>query len=412
MSRGSTLGRLFVLGASPGLVAIGTVATVPLMSVFRSGDYWTSFAVGQTVGELGRSVTAWGFGASISLVTRMSEAERYRHYIQSVFARLMLLAPIALIVICIVLFLPLSDHLVAVGSALAITCYGLSANWLYISEDRLNAYLWNDAFVRFLSFVLASLTVLLPQGVGADILLICILIFGHFLAIALPWLSVRRKMQVQCGVTLSQIFRILLDHSGLFLASLAMSLRMSIPSILSARMLPSRELSAFTLADKLIKWGNTATVPVSQLLQRRFGSRSKVSYVEVLLQLGVFPGLLTVISSIISYLLAPAISNGVIRLSWAQSLLLAGIIALLYMNYQLTFGYTPLLGSQKSMAVASLAVIALQFVFIVSWGGQNGAEGILFSVFGSELAYFLFQSIFILVKKRRQYNEASTAGDA
>lgn len=75
MSRGSTLGRLFVLGASPALVAIGTVATVPLMSVFRSGDYWTYFAVGQTVGELGRSVTAWGFGASISLVTRMSEHE-------------------------------------------------------------------------------------------------------------------------------------------------------------------------------------------------------------------------------------------------------------------------------------------------------------------------------------------------
>lgn len=149
------LGKTGLYGASAILSGIVSLAAIPLLVEAVGTHEWASLVTGQAIGQSIAVLAIFGWGLTgPSLVARTPVGARAQIFLDSLVARLVLVAPLLVIqAVATILIVPhAKGPAFLTGTAMMLA--GASANWYFTGEGRADRYFLLDSVPRITGTVL------------------------------------------------------------------------------------------------------------------------------------------------------------------------------------------------------------------------------------------------------------------
>lgn len=376
---GSLLQVVFV-AASRAMVSVATLVSVPIIITQAGIDFWVSAAVGQVVGEIGRSICVWGYGGRIAYLSSLPELSRLSFFRVSFWGRSLVSAVTIPLLLLVVAALTETHRDVALWMTLAGSLNGLGASWYFVATGQSRLLIALDAAPRAIGIVAGALALYaLPDdaqgwGMGGMVAL------GSLFSVVIPTILILRSARtngVQRAVV-GEIRHSLVAGIPALVYSLCMTVRLSLPLTITAG-ISSGNTAAVALADKFVRWGNTGTSPLAEVIQAKVkdSGSSTVSRVRKTVLLSGCVGL--VLAGTITILvprLSTLVSVGEVTLGFGESSAIAVCISGAFMSSVTSLALVPLIGRKRVTAWASmtsLLVVAILVYPLTTWFGPSGA---------------------------------------
>lgn len=391
----NTIKNLGAFGIAPVIISLASILSVPVTLHVLGDKVWLSIAVGQTAGELTRLVTIWGWNSTgLSHVASMSVEDRTHYYLRSVPVRLALLAMATVALFGVSFIVPVISQSAFFLMAMAGGVLGLAGSWVFVGAREPGKLLMFDSLPRALGILLATGLVLLFPIVEV---FAGTIIVGNLVAAVGPWIY-HLKLKDALGIsttrlTIKEIVQEIRNGFTGFLIGFVMSARMSLPVLLAPTLLPEAATTV-ALADKIMRWGNTAMTPVMQFVQtgipRGQGTLSQkiIKGTKTVFLLSIF---VATVSTAVAYYGADIMSAGKIPLSFAISALVGLVLGLVFATTVTGNTSLVLLGRTGTVAKYSLLALAILLISIFPAAALYGAVGLMAAYVSSELAILILQ---------------------
>jgi hypothetical protein len=263
---GSRSRGLGLFGLSVVLNGVVSLVSIPVIVAVVGAEPWASMATGQSIGASFGVLTIFGWGLTGPVTIAVADpASRPAMFLDSLFARGVLLVPLLLIQAAVTFAIVPHEKPVAFLAGTAMTVAGASANWYFTGESRPDRFLLLDTVPR-VSGTVAGVVALAATG---HLLLFALCqLAGALAALLVSSAAIfrGRQLDVRGAARWSRIRRSLLDQrhgvvaTGLLAAYVPAAL--AIIALFSPVLLPM-----FVLADRLGKFVAMAMSPLLQVFQ-------------------------------------------------------------------------------------------------------------------------------------------------
>lgn len=154
IARSATVG---LFGVSMALNGAISLITIPIVTGIAGAEHWASMATGQAIGASFAVIVIFGWGLTGPVTVAVTSATaRPAMYLDSLFARIVLLAPVLLVQLAVTVAIVPHQKLVAYVAGVAMTLAGASANWFFIGEGRAGRFLTLDTVPRVVGTVVGA----------------------------------------------------------------------------------------------------------------------------------------------------------------------------------------------------------------------------------------------------------------
>lgn len=243
-----------------------SLVTIPIVTGIAGADHWASMATGQSIGASFAVLVIFGWGLTGPVTVASTPiAARPAMYLDSLFARAALLAPVLLVQLAVTMAIVPHQKPVAYVAGVAMTLAGASANWFFVGEGRAGRYLTLDTIPRVAGTLVGALLLTvtgelllfaLAQLVGAVVALVAsagVILRGH----RLDYRAAARGRRI--AATLAE------QRHGIVATGVTAAFTPTILAIIAVAAPAS--LPAFVFADRLAKFAGMAVSPIFQLFQ-------------------------------------------------------------------------------------------------------------------------------------------------
>lgn len=395
----STVLGVGAFGLAPFIISIASILAVPIMISQLGSALWLSIAVGQAAGELARAVTIWGWNSvGLARVSAMTDHERTKYYLESIPPRLVLFTICTLILIGSAFIVPVTSAvsygLVAVAGALL----GLSGAWAFIGAREPKLLILIDSLPRALTIGLAALLLLfIPQPEIFGILTLA----GNLIAVTLP-VIIYKKRQSTSELDIEKtsfggIRKQIRSGFSAFTIGFVMTARMSLPVLLSPSLIPAYA-DVIALADKFLRWGNTAITPVMQYVQtgipRISGTLGHKARKGTRLAIIIGCGL-AALSSIATLLIAPLVSDQQIHLPPLVCIQVGLVLGLVFVSSVTGNSTLVILGKTGTVAKGATFGLIAMGLLIIPMSLTFKAVGMMLAYLVAETGIITFQMLLL-----------------
>ncbi|GAA3589018.1 hypothetical protein GCM10022198_11040 [Klugiella xanthotipulae] len=387
------------ISLAPLLVSIASVLTVPVIIATRGGDFWVSVAVGQAIGEIARSICTWGYYSRIAPVSALSIPDRLDHYFESIVTRLLIVMVVVPVMIVVMLQMSFSDPAVALFMVLSGCFYGLSANWYFIAGNEPRWLIALDALPRALTLGLAAVSLLVVTGPAGTWVFGGIVLLGNVVSVVGPYILLRirrtRMRMARAPITLAGIRRVIVEGFPSLVISVALTLRLSLPVTITPIVAPAAGASV-ALADKLLRWINTAATPLMQVMQARVPQGKDPLDVKIRRALGyawILGGMLGVGTALVVPVLGSFMSLGVVDVGFLASIPIGISLCMIFVSAVIGLAALTLLGKSKNVALVSFVALGVLAATIVPLVSLWGAAGAFWALALAEVSAVVFQHL-------------------
>ncbi len=391
----TTLISVGAFGLAPVIVSMASIVAVPIMIRQLGFNIWLSVAVGQAAGELARSTIIWGWNSvGLAKVSTYSQRERLTYYFCSIFPRLLLFFPVALIILGSTFLVPLASLSAYLYMAFAGAVLGLSGSWMFVGAREPKNLLITDSVPRALAIAIGTIGLVLTASIHIYGIAV---VAGNFLTILLPFVLFRGRAKMEkisfSGLSVSSALTELRQGWSAFVIGIVLAGRLSLPLLVANSLVPASAPS-IALADKFLRWGNTAMTPIMQYVQtgipRIYGSKKdkavKGTRRVIFLSFGA-----TVIATLITFFGAPFVSGNEIEIDFLLSCMVGLVLGLIFTSTVTGNSTLTIYGKTGTVAKgASLGMIAM-VVIIIPLGVILGPYGIMLAYIVAELGIVFFQ---------------------
>lgn len=372
-------GRVGALGASQLLVSVATLLSVPILLRVLGPSLWLSIAIGQAIQEIARATVIWGWNSvGLSYIASMGASERAQYYLRSLLPRILLLGPVAVAVVVAALVIPMEDNLAAALIGLGGALYGLGGAWAFVGGDEPGRQFMWDAAPRAAAIVAGSAVVVaMPTAVAYALVVAA----GQVVAVVGTFAVMNRRtagtIRQRMG-TAREAVDALRRGAPAFGAGILLVLRVSMPVIVTPLIAPAAA-PMVALADKFLRWANTAMTPVLQALQVRVAASGLELPVRVRRATAaavVVGPVLGIGTTVVSRFASGPMSDGAIVLSWGTSVFVGVIVCLVFAAGLIGNSVLAVMDRMSTVfriAVGALVALAITFVPLTLWLGAEGA---------------------------------------
>jgi hypothetical protein len=363
--RGAAVG---LFGVSTLLNAAMSLITIPIITGIAGAEHWASLATGQAIGASAAVVVifGWGLTGPVTVAGTPRDA-RPAMYLDSLAARLVLLAPVLIVQLAVTVAIVPHEKVTAYVAGVAMTLAGASANWFFIGEGRAGRFLGLDTVPR-VSGTLVGATLLALTG---DLLLFAAAqLAGALVALVASAAVILRGSRIDVGPALRwrRIARSLHEQrSGIVATG---TLAAFTPSVLAiVAFAAPAALPAFVLADRLARFGGMAVSPVLQMFQGWVPAASGDERVRRTRLAGAATGTIALATGVAYMLLLPTaadlLAHGQIVYS-VVAVIGFGVIAALYVSASFVSTVALMAGRARLVALAAVVGVPLTLLILLA----------------------------------------------
>ncbi|MGR6743444.1 hypothetical protein ACU6RU_15530 [Microbacterium sp. F1-18] len=375
------LGRMSGFALSIGLLAIASLAAIPVMVAAEGDRGWGAIALGQAVGAIAAAAIGFGWGVSgPARIAVADESSRRTAYIESVRARLALFAPIALTSsLAAAAIAPQSPGLAALGAVTAAAA-GVSANWYFVGRGAPFSLLLAETLPRVVG---TGVGIALMLGGGGAAVGLTGMLGGMVAAFACStvWILVSSRRHRASAPPPGRLLRVLADQRHGMGSALGSAIYIALPLVVVSVVAPAAQ-PVFALVDKFQRQVGVALQPVITVAQgwvpRRDGAESASRARSALL---VGSGMSLVIGTAVAMAGGAALDwlgNGEIDVMPLAIVLMALFVAVNFFESLVAKALLPSLGRLRIGAQATListvVVVPLVALGAILWAAP-GALG-------------------------------------
>lgn len=396
-----TVLKIGAFGLAPVIISVASIISLPIILHKLGEGVWLSIATGQTAGELARLITIWGWNSvGLSVAASLGERERIKYYLNSIPARVFLFIVSTAIIGIFSYFMPVESKIGFFLMAMAGNILGLAGSWIYIASRDARRLILFDSVPRTAGIIVGALLLLVIPSVYTVALSI---IIGNFIATIIPavhHLMLKKKYDIGLErLTLSSLIQSIQRGFSAFVIGFVMSLRMSLPVLLSPVLIPD-SAAVVALADKFMRWGNTGMTPVMQFVQTgipRFKGSLKEQInrgtkITLVASLSMF-----ILATLATFMLSPLMSAGTIDVSFAMACIVGSILGMVFITTVVGNTSLVLLGKVGTVAKGSVIALVVLVAMVSPAAAAWGAVGIMLAYALSELGIIVFQ--FVVLNK-------------
>ena len=243
-----------------------SLVSIPVIVAVVGADPWASMATGQSIGASFGVLVIFGWGLTGPVTIAMADpARRPALFLDSLFARAVLLIPLVAIQAAVTFAIVPQEKLVAFIAGTAMTIAGASANWYFTGESRPDRFLLLDTVPRVSGTIAGVVAV---AATGELLLFAAAQLTGALVALLVSCAAIfrRQAIDLRAAARWPRIWRSLVEQrhgvvaTGLLAAYVPAAL--AIIAVLSPALLPM-----FVLAERLGKFVAMAVSPLLQVFQ-------------------------------------------------------------------------------------------------------------------------------------------------
>ncbi|QAY72215.1 hypothetical protein ET445_01530 [Agromyces protaetiae] len=348
-----------------------SLLTIPAIVLLTSPDLWASVALGQAVGSSAGVLALFGWGVTGPAKVAMASAgERAARYWDSVSARLILFAPIAVVAVLVPWLIVPEEPVAASVASLAMAFGGLSGSWYLVGVGRADLLLVLDTVPRVAATVV---------GIGGLWLTDSLVVFavsqlvGSLAAFLLVtgWAVPRFRPPAGRARGIRSLFGVLArERHGVLVAVVVAAFYPSVLAVIAA--VQPAALPLYALIDKVLRFAVMAIQPVFQFFQatvpaeRGEGLRTAIRR-SLLVSTGVAAVCFAATASLLP-VAAFVLTAGHIAVPWLVAVNLgaymAGVVLVMFLSSvalvavgrERAIGWAPLTG--VAIGVAATALLA------------------------------------------------------
>lgn len=369
---------------SIGLLAIASLAAIPVMVAAEGDRGWGAIALGQAVGAI--AAAAIGFGWGVSGPARIAVADgahRRTAYVESVRARLVLFAPIAAIAaVAAALLAPGSSGLAVLGAVTAAAA-GVSANWYFVGIGSPYGLLLAETVPRVLGTGTGIVLMLAGAGGAAGLA-------GMFGGMAAAFacsttvILVRTRRHRADAPRPARLARVLADQRHGMGSALGSAVYIALPLVVVTVVAPAAQ-PVFALVDKFQRQVSVALQPVITVAQgwvpRRSEAQSATRARRVLLVGGAMAALIGVVVAVSGGAVLGWLGGGQIAVSTAAIVLMALFVGVNFFESLVAKALLPSLGRLRigshATIVSTLVALPLVALGAVLWGAVGALVAVV-----------------------------------
>lgn len=248
------------------LLAVASLAAIPVMVGAEGDRVWGAIALGQAVGAI--AAAAIGFGWGVSGPARIAVADgphRRTAYVESVRARAALFVPIAATSGALAaLVAPQSPGLAVLGALTAATA-GVSANWYFVGTGSPYALLVAETVPRVLGTVIGIALMLGGAGAAAGLAGMLGGLVAAFVCSTL-WILLGLRPHRDLAPRPARLSRVLAEQRHGMGSALGSAVYIALPLVVVTVVAPAAQ-PVFALVDKLQRQVSVALQPVITVAQ-------------------------------------------------------------------------------------------------------------------------------------------------
>jgi O-antigen/teichoic acid export membrane protein len=364
------------------VLAIVSVAAIPVMISTAGTGGWATIAVGQTVGAIGAVVITYGWNyAGPAVVARGDRQVRRTEYLESLTVRGLLVLPVTAAAAAIAAALSPGSAFLGAWSSLTMVFIGLSASWYFVGTQQPWHLLALETAPRAASTLVAMAAMLSGAGITVGL---GIQTAGVLLAFGLCTAHVLRATRGG-EVTTRPARHLLALHRHGVQAAVLIALYLALPIVIIRFFVPVRDLAAFAVLDRVQRQVYVGATPLAKALQgwvpggpaeqlrRRAGTALRVG---ALIGLAMTAGFALLGHAFVSYL-----GGDDVDVPLAATLVMAAFVGLSFVDSVLGQAVLAPLGRLDRVARITLggSVVGLAAVALLAWqlGMVAGIVGML-----------------------------------
>lgn len=359
----TTTGSRSERGAAVGLFGVsmalnGTISliAIPIVTGIAGAAHWASMATGQAIGASFAVVVIFGWGLTGPVTVAVtSVVARPMMYLDSLLARIVLLAPVLLIQLAVTIAIVPHQKVVAFVAGVAMTLAGASANWFFIGEGRAGRFLALDTVPR-VAGTLAGAALLVATG---DLLLFAIAqLCGSVVALVASAVVILRGrgLDYRAAARMARIAATLGEQRHGIVATGVMAA--FTPAVLAiVAVVAPAALPTFVMADRLTKFAGMAVSPLLQMFQGWVPAAAGAERVRRTRIAGGATAAIAVATGMVYALLLPAaadlLAHGQIEYPAAAAVAF-GLITILYVGSSFVSTVALMAGRVRMVALAAV----------------------------------------------------------
>ncbi len=369
---------------SIGLLAIASLAAIPVMVTAEGDRGWGAIALGQAVGAIAAAAIGFGWGVSGPARIAVSDGPHRRTaYVESVRARLALFAPIAALSgLAATVLAPQSPALAVLGAVTAAAA-GVSANWYFVGVGAPYALLLAETLPRVIGTVVGIILMLGGFGGAAGL---GGMLGGMVAAFACStiWILLRTRRDRALAPRPARLGRVLSDQRHGMGSALGSAAYIALPLVVVTIVAPAAQ-PVFALVDKFQRQISVALQPVITVAQgwvpRRDAAQSAARARSALLVGG---GTALVIGVAVVLAGGPALDwlgSGEIAVMPLAIVLMSLFVAINFFESLVAKALLPSLGRLRigshATIVSTLVALPLVAVGAVFWGAVGALVAVV-----------------------------------
>lgn len=368
------------------------VISIPILIAAVGADRWSGIAVGQAVGAVGTLLVQCGWAVTGPAEVAMADAPtRGRIYAESVWVRLAVL-PFASAGCIFVMWLAGHLQLAPVIASIATAALGMSPAWYLVGVARPTALFFYETVPRGVATVGGAVLCLIGLPLvffPAALLLATLLTLG----VSLRLVPMGHFREALGGIGRSTLRSQL---PGLGMSSVS-ALYKYLPVVVASALVSQSGVTAYAMADKLLKLASAGTRPLTQVLQgwvpaarsdrewsRRRSIARKVNLTAAALCAVCFGALCRPAGDVLSH--------GEVRMPWLMSWCLGGALGLALASSTTGLIFFVALGIKRQLVTGAFIGATVFLLSVFPAARFLGARGIAMSVLFAEFSVQVFQT--------------------
>jgi hypothetical protein len=360
--------KVGLFGVSMVLNGAMSLITIPIVTGIAGATHWASMATGQAIGASFAVVVIFGWGLTGPVtVAGTAASARPAMYLDSLLARLALLAPVLIVQLAVTVAIVPHQKLVAYVAGVAMTLAGASANWFFIGEGSAGRFLALDTVPR-VAGTLAGAGLLAATG---DLLLFAVAqLAGSVVALAASAAVILRGrgLDYRAAARASRIAASLREQRHGIVATGVMAA--FTPAVLAiVAVAAPAALPAFVLADRLAKFAGMAVSPLLQMFQGWVPAATGAERVRRTRLAGGATAGIAVTTGIAYTLLLPTaadlLAHGQIDYPLGSAIAF-GVIATLYVGSSFVSTVALMAGRVRLVALAAVAGVPVTLLVLLA----------------------------------------------
>lgn len=364
------------------VMAVVSIAVVPVLISTAGARGFASIAVGQTIGTIGAIVITYGWNYAGPLVVARGDTHvRQTEYLESIKVRLLLTVPVTIVAVVVAAIVSPHSTGLAIWSCLSMIPIGLSASWYFVGTQEPWHLMALETIPRS-ACILVGMAAMLA-GAGATTAL-QIQTGGVVLAFVLSSVWVLRGAR-RTTFTLRRTTTLLMLHRHGLASAILIAGYLAAPIIILRFIIPTTSLAAFAVLDRVQRQIYVAATPFAKAFQgwvpsgpegtlpARAAKAARIAFV-----LGL---VMTVGFGVLGHPFVNLLGGDTVDIPLAATLIMAGVIGLSFVDSVLGQAVLAPFEMMKQLArvtlVGSVAGIAALVVLAWQFGLVGGVLGML-----------------------------------